>query len=302
MTYLIRYAIAESNFMKALILRHFVAYGIPNLNSLQFNMSKKDKEEYMKYTLDTDFSSLNGPKAANWMMDFQDMIEDAFADSSSHTRLLGNLLILEPYMHTLRQGLADQGRTVPVILQKAIDPLWDYLEEKKEVSDFQDFANNLYAATLDYNVGEEITEEQEEFSRNFVDIPWGKTCEWQILTWLSTLLMEVVATCGGRLDFEEFEEYEQEIDFSEMDEMLNMLADAGIELIGMPLSESKAADVMNAWERVSQTPLFRQVVERIQNGLKAALSAVPEQYPALREEYRRYTILPEEYAAKLLEL
>lgn len=73
-------------------------------------------------------------------------------------------------------------------------------------------------------------------------------------------------------------------------------------LFGMPLSESKAADVMNAWERVSQTPLFRQVVERIQNGLKAALSAVPEQYPALREEYRRYTILPEEYAAKLLEL
>lgn len=256
----------------------------------------------MKYTLDTDFLSLNGPKAANWMMDFQDIAHDAFADSSSHTRLLGNLLILEPYMHTLRQGLADQRRTVLVILQKAIDSLWDYLEGKKEVSHFQDFANNLYAAALDYNVGEEITEEQAEFSRNFVDTPWGKTCEWQILTWLSALLMEVVAICGGRLDFEEFEEYEQEIDFSEMDEMLNMLADAGIELIGMPLSESKAADVMNAWERVSQTPLFRQVVERIQNGLKAALSAVPEQYPALREEYRQYTILPEEYAAKLLEI
>ena len=156
-------------------------------------------------------------------------------------------------------------------------------------------------AALDYNVGEEITEAQEEFSRNFVDIPWGKTCEWQILTWLSTLLVEVVATCGGRLDFEEFEEYEQEIDFSEMDEMLNMLADASIELTSTPLSSSKAADVMNAWEQVSQTPLFRQVVERIQNGLKAALSAVPEQYPALREEYRQYTILPEEYAAKLLE-
>ena len=38
MTYLIRYAIAESNFMKLLILRHSVAYGIPNLNSLQFNL------------------------------------------------------------------------------------------------------------------------------------------------------------------------------------------------------------------------------------------------------------------------
>ena len=102
----------------------------------------------MKYTLNTDFSSLNGPKAANWIMGFQDMAEDAFADSGSHSRLLGNLLILEPYMHTLRQGLADLGRTVPVILQKAIDLLWDYLEGKKAVSDFQDFANNLYAAKL----------------------------------------------------------------------------------------------------------------------------------------------------------
>ena len=36
--------------------------------------------------------------------------------------------------------------------------------------------------------------------------------------------------------------------------------------------------------------------------MKAALSAVPEQYPVLREEYRRYTIFPEEYAAKLLEI
>ena len=57
---------------------------------------------------------------------------------------------------------------------------------------------------------------------------------------------------------------------------------------------------MNAQEQVYQTPLFRQFIERIQNGLKAALSATPEQYSALREEYRQYAILPEEYAAKLL--
>ena len=47
---------------------------------------------------------------------------------------------------------------------------------------------------------------------------------------------------------------------------------------------------MNAQEQVYQTPLFRQFIERIQNGLKAALSATPEQYPALREEYRQYVI------------
>lgn len=251
----------------------------------------------MKYTLDTDFSSLNGPKAVNWIIGFQDMTEDAFADSSSHSRLLGNLLILEPYLHTIRQGLADRGRTVPAILQEALDILWDYLEGRKAPSDFQDFANNLYAAALDYNVGEEITDAQAEFSRKYVDIPWGKNSEWQILTWLSVLLMEVVAISGGWLDFEE---YEQDVDFVEMEEMLNMLVDVFIDLTDTPLQSNKAVDVMNAQEQVYQTLLFRQFIERIQNGLKAALSATPEQYPALREEYRQYTILPEEYAVKLL--
>ena len=251
----------------------------------------------MKYTLDTDFSSLNGPKAVNWIIGFQDMTEDAFADSSSHSRLLGNLLILEPYLHTIRQGLADRGRTVPAILQEALDILWDYLEGRKAPSDFQDFANNLYAAALDYSVGEEITDAQAEFFRKYVDIPWGKNSEWQILTWLSVLLMEVVAISGGWLDFEE---YEQDVDFVEMEEMLNMLVDVFIDLTDTPLPSNKAVDVMNAQEQVYQTPLFRQFIERIQNGLKAALSATPEQYPALREEYRQYTILPEEYAVKLL--
>ena len=254
----------------------------------------------MKYTLNTDFSSLNGPKAANWIMGFQDMAEDAFADSGSHLRLLGNLLILEPYIHTLRQGLADTGRSVSHVCQEALDVLWDYLEGKKAASDLEDFANNLYAATLNYNVGEEITDAQAEFYKKYVDIPWGSTCEWQILTWLSVLLMEVVAISGGRLDFEEYEEYEQDVDFVEMEEMLNMLADAFIDLTNTPLPGGKASDVMNAQEQVYQTPLFRQFIERIQNGLKAALSAIPEQYPALREEYHQYTILPEEYAAKLL--
>ncbi len=86
----------------------------------------------------------------------------------------------------------------------------------------------------------------------------------------------------------------------EMEEMLNMLEDVFIDLTYTPLQSNKAVDVMNAQEQVYQKPLFRQFIERIQNGLKAALSAAPKQYPALREEYRQYAILPEEYAAKLL--
>ena len=80
----------------------------------------------------------------------------------------------------------------------------------------------------------------------------------------------------------------------------DIVEDDFIDLTNTPLPGGKASDVMNAQEQVYQTPLFRQFIERIQNGLKAALSAIPEQYPALREEYHQYTILPEEYAAKLL--
>ena len=58
------------------------------------------------------------------------MAEDTFADSSSHSWLLGNLLILESYVHTLRQSLADRGRTVSDVCQEALDVLWDYLEDK----------------------------------------------------------------------------------------------------------------------------------------------------------------------------
>ena len=44
--------------------------------------------------------------------------------------------------------MADRGRTVSNVCQEALDILWDYLEGKKAASDFQDFANNLYAASI----------------------------------------------------------------------------------------------------------------------------------------------------------
>ena len=35
----------------------------------------------MKYTLDMDFSALEGAKAVNWVDRFQDILEDAFSGS-----------------------------------------------------------------------------------------------------------------------------------------------------------------------------------------------------------------------------
>ena len=255
----------------------------------------------MKYALDTDFSSLNGPKAANWVLKFSDIVDTAFADSSTHAKLLGNLLVLEPYIHTLRQGLAGRGRAIPVIMQKALDLLWGYLEGVNLPSEFEDFANNFFASTLNYNTGEEITDTQMNFYREYFDDVEQTTIEWQILTWQSTLRMELLAATGGRLDFEEYEESENTIGFDGMDEMLNLLGDVCIELTGTPCASNKAVDVMKAQEQVYQTPLFQEFVSHIQNALKEALSALPGQYKVLQVEYRQHTILPSEYAGIILD-
>ena len=165
----------------------------------------------MKYTLDTDFSVLNGPKAKNWVLHFRESAEEAFRDRGMSSWLLGNLLMLESYVHTLRQGLA----------------------------------NNLWAATLCYNVGEEISEAQAEFyRRNFEDVN-DCTYEWQILTWCATLFMYLVADAGGRLDFEEFEvdELGVQADFYGVDEMLSMLGDACVKLTNTPCPSYRANDV-----------------------------------------------------------
>lgn len=37
------------------------------------------------------------------------LADEAFKNSSNQTRLLGNLLVLEQYMHTLEQGLQENG-------------------------------------------------------------------------------------------------------------------------------------------------------------------------------------------------
>ena len=126
-------------------------------------------------------------------------------------------------IHTLRQGLAGRGRAIPVIMQKALDLLWGYLEGVNLPSEFEDFANNFFASTLNYNTGEEITDTQMNFYREYFDDVEQTTIEWQILTWQSTLLMELLAATGGRLDFEEYEESENTIGFDGMDEMLNLL-------------------------------------------------------------------------------
>ena len=79
-------------------------------------------------------------------------------NSDNKTRLLGNLVILEQYFNTLKDGLNKNDEKPSSITYKSIDMLWDYLYWKIKISDFEEFANNLYACVLEYMVGEDLTD------------------------------------------------------------------------------------------------------------------------------------------------
>ncbi len=253
------------------------------------------------YTLDSDFSSLNGKKADNWILRFRSMAGDAFAGQGNRPRLLGCLLILEQCVHTLRHGLSVNGRQPSAILSEALDVLWGCLEERAAIKDFEDFSNNVYASTLFHYAGEELTDGQEEFYRKHFGNEKLCSFEWQMLTWASGLLMELTAIKGSRVDFEKIKGYEQ-ISFADIDDLLGFLTDAGISLLRIPLPSCSGTDYSKAVEQVYQTELFRGIIRHIQSSLKTALAAAPEQYGALRAEYQSYTIIPEEYSADLVGL
>ena len=254
----------------------------------------------MKYTLDTDFSALNGPKAGNWLRNFRDMTESAFAGRDNQTCLLGNLLVTELCVHTLRQGLEEEGLPFPTIIQQSLDLLWDCLKEQSMSADVQNFANDLYACILEHDVGEDLTDSQMAFYKEHLGNRKRSTYEWAILCKIGTLLMKWTAIHGGRLDFKEFEVCEQ-IDFTGVSEWLDFFPDVCIDLTNTPCPSNGAKDVLQALELVYQTPLFRQLVRLIQDTLKAALSATPEQYKSLREEYQKHGILPDEHAVNLIQ-
>ena len=79
----------------------------------------------------------------------------ALKDSSHKVHVLANVLLLEQYFNTWRQGLQKEGKELAPVVSITMELLWDYLFGKKKPSEFDSYANCLYACTLEYLVGEE---------------------------------------------------------------------------------------------------------------------------------------------------
>lgn len=253
-----------------------------------------------KYTLETEFSLLNSPKAHNWILRFRNMADTAFAGKDNRSRLVGNLLIIEQYVNTLRKGLSADGRQLSTVLMNALNFLWDYVEGHTTAADFQDFANNVYASTLAHNADEALSDAEAEFYQKHFSGSKLSSIEWQNITWASHLLMEVLAIEGRQPDLEEAVSYAQ-ISFADIDDLIAFLTDVSIHIANIPLPSSTGADYLKAEEQIYQTALFQYIIEHIQDSLKTALTAAPEQYSALRTKYQAFTIIPAEYITSLMD-
>ncbi len=244
----------------------------------------------------TRYSTLDKTQAEDWVANCSQWADHAFQNSSNQNRLLGNLLILEQYFHTMCHGAKATEEEPASIIRQSIDLLWDILYERKTVSEIEDFVNDSYACVLAYMVGEDMTDQQAELYDAHFENLGGSTLQWQVMGWASQMLMEVTAIYGGRLDFEEFSSCET-IDFAELDEMLNFLSDACMDLTDVECPSDMAKDVIAAFQDMYITPLFQFIACQIQKSLQEALSATKADYEYLQQKYREYVILPEEYAA-----
>ena len=232
------------------------------------------------------------------MRKFRELAEEAFSGCPDRARLLGNLLAAEQYAQVLRIGLADGGRGPSPVLCRALDLLWDILEGRVRVEDFQDLANHLYAGVLYRHVGESLTPEQEDFYQEHLAGLVLSSVEEELLAWVSGLLMVQTELQGGRVEHSEYAGADR-TGFVEIEDMLSLLsdyADAAADPAAFQASGASRASM----ERALVTPLFRQAAAGVQQALADARSAVPAQYGALREAYRRRSLLPEEDAVRLV--
>lgn len=250
-------------------------------------------------TLDTDFTTLNEKESKEWILNFREMVQEAFAESDNRTCLLGNLLVLEEYVHTIGDGL-ENDVPLSIVLKEAIDILWNYLDGNTTFNDFQDFANNLFACVLAFNVGEDLTEKQQNFCQKYFGDGDMSGCEAQAIGWCSGLLMQLVAIEGGRLDYDEFDDVSR-IDFYGVEEMLTILEDICIDLTDTPVASHRAVDLERAEGQVHKTQLFQNLIKHIQDCLRTARNANSDDFLHLRNEYQKHGLLPKQYCKDLLE-
>lgn len=77
-----------------------------------------------------DIAFIINSQSDEWIQKWTMEMENAFKNNDNRLRLLANLLVMEQYTTTLRQGLAASGKTLSAGLECARNILWDFLNSR----------------------------------------------------------------------------------------------------------------------------------------------------------------------------
>ncbi len=255
----------------------------------------------MEFTLDTDLSKLDSKSAHRFMADFCDTAYAAFSERDERCKLLGNLLLMARFINAVRQAFDANGEDLSKGITKAYDTLWDYLEGKTRTTEFEEFANNLNGFYSNCSLGTDF-DVPESFCEEYLSgAPELTVLELTLFEWCDFLLLAVVCKAGWHIPcFEEScPEDMENIDFGGLSEMLDLISDICTELCGIQVTSSRAGDLLKAEEQLYKKPLYLGIIANLQNDLKTALDAKPEQYHDLRSRYEGLSLMPDEYAVQL---
>ncbi|AKN33833.1 hypothetical protein Ccar_24590 [Clostridium carboxidivorans P7] len=88
--------------------------------------------------------------------DFSENAQESFNKYSDKTQILAQLLFINRVFNSYSEAMMKVGKEMSVLMKDALNMLWDYLENKCDISNFEVFSNGIDAVTLFLNTGEEI--------------------------------------------------------------------------------------------------------------------------------------------------
>ncbi len=233
-----------------------------------------------------DFQGLNADRRLQFVENFAKIACENFSHESFKKSVLAQLLIFTRWWNSYR--LMGGGTSAPPVLNAAIEMLWDWEEEKISQETLERFQKSLSDGAMEILTGEDWELNQDPISDAFYQKyfqVWPRFYD-RFLSCLCLLMEQTV---------------EGETDWTSVADMLDIeIGDILIEdfeEIYPNDAMCTAAQDEERWIQICQSPTFCQVIQLLQEDVRAALENTPLE--ELRKRYGETYLFPPEECAKI---
>lgn len=106
------------------------------------------------------YDTLEKSEKKQMYYNFSENAQKSFSEHSDSTQILAQLLFINRVFNSYNEAMVKAGKKMSILMNDALNMLWDYLENKCDSSEFEVFYNGIDAITLFLNTGQEIEAEE----------------------------------------------------------------------------------------------------------------------------------------------